>query len=115
MSHKVFFSWQSDTPTNIGRNFIREVLDEACKKISSDAIVDESIRNIKVDSDTQGVAGQPPIVDTIFKKIDLSSVFIADMTFVGQRINSKPTPNPNVLIEYGRALNNKTPERVITF
>src|SRR5208282_1709687 len=73
----------------------------------------EALREIGVDSDTQGVAGQPPIVETIFKKIDTASVFVADMTFVGKRIDGRSTPNPNVLIEYGWALKTLGHQRII--
>ena len=113
MAQTVFFSWQADTPNRISRNFIREVLEGVCKDIATDTNIDEALRDMSVDSDTQNVAGQPPIADTIFKKIDASKVFVGDMTFVGKRIDKRPTPNPNVLIEYGWALKSKTHERVI--
>jgi hypothetical protein len=51
-----------------------------------------------------GVAGSPPIVDTIFRKIDQAAVFVPDLTFIGKRLGGRPTPNPNVLVEYGWAL-----------
>jgi len=113
MAKTIFFSWQADTLTQVGRNFLKEVLDEACKSLALDVAVDESLRDIKVDSDTMGVAGQPPIVETILRKIDAAAVFVADMTFVGKRVDGRPTPNPNVLIEYGWALKGLTHERVI--
>lgn len=113
MTPKIFFSWQADTPTNVGRNFLKNILENVCKELASDATIDESLRDMEVDSDTQGMAGHPPIVDTIFKKIDAATVFVADMTFVGKRFDSRPTPNPNVLIEYGRALKGLSHERVI--
>jgi hypothetical protein len=114
MANPIFFSWQSDVPSRVNRGFLREVLEEVCSRISSDSSIDEAIRrNIEVDSDTQGVPGSPPIVDTIFKKIDVASVFIADMTFVGLRKDGRPSPNPNVLIEYGWALRALGHERII--
>jgi hypothetical protein len=114
MAQTVFFSWQSDTPYANGRNFIRAALDQACKNIAADTTIDESVRELEADSDTQGVAGQPPIVDTIFKKIDAAAVFLADMTFTGTRPNGKgPVPNPNVLIEYGWAVKSLQHNRVI--
>jgi hypothetical protein len=57
-----------------------------------------------VDRDTQGVPGVPPIVDTIFDKIDGATIFVPDLTFVAKRIDGRPTPNHNVLVEYGWAL-----------
>ena len=57
--------------------------------------------------------GQPPIVETVLKKIDAARVFVADMTFVAKRPGGGASPNPNVLIEYGWALKSLTYERVI--
>jgi hypothetical protein len=113
MAQTIFFSWQSDTPNRVGRSFLKEVLEEVCKGIGSDPTVDEALRDLEVDSDTQGVAGQPPIVETIFKKIDASAVFVADMTLVGVRTDGSRIPNPNVLIEYGWALKALNHERTI--
>ncbi len=113
MTRAVFFSWQADTPNEVGRTFLKEVLHEVCESMASDTALDEALRSVTVDSDTQGVAGQPPIAETIFKKIDAAAVFVADMTFTGTRMDDRPTPNPNVLIEYGWALKSITNERVI--
>ncbi len=113
MAQSVFFSWQADTPNRVGRTFLREVLEEVCAVIAADTTLDEAARDLAVDSDTQGVAGQPPIAETIFKKIDASAVFVADMTFTGKRMDGRPTPNANVLIEYGWALKSLGHEHVI--
>jgi hypothetical protein len=67
MSHTVFFSWQADTLPRCGRNLLKDILEEICKGIASDTDVAEALREIGADSETQGVAGQPPIVETIFK------------------------------------------------
>ena len=113
MAATVFFSWQADTPNSIGRNFVRKALEDACANMAGDASVDEVYRELAVDSDTQGIPGQPPIVDTILRKIDAAQVFVADMTFVAKRIDGGASPNPNVLIEYGWALKGLTHERII--
>lgn len=116
MSTTVFFSWQADTPTKTGRNFLRQALEEACKIISQEAKFEEAPRDfeIEVDSDTSGVPGQPPIVETIFEKIDIASVFVADLTFVSKRFDGdRLVPNPNVLIECGRALKSLGYKRLI--
>ena len=98
MAMTLFYSWQSDRPTKTGRNLIERALRRAVREIQSDLEIEESLReNLSVDRDTQGVAGSPPIVDTIFQKIDGAAVFIPDMTFVGQRVDGRPSPNPNVL------------------
>ncbi len=132
MKHKIFFSWQADTQTSIGRNFIRTALQEACSMIEVSPTVQESDRELGlvVDSDTMGVAGQPSIVETIFRKIDDSSIYVADVTFVGRSLNPKKLryltanaetakpkikmlPNPNVMIEYGWALKTKPSTNII--
>jgi hypothetical protein len=114
MTRHVFFSWQADTPNATGRSFLRTVLGDVCRQIAGDTTLDEAERELEVDSDTQGVAGQPPIAETILRKIDQAAVVVADMTFVGKRIDGRPTPNPNVLIEYGWALKSLGHNRVIT-
>jgi hypothetical protein len=113
MPATVFFSWQADTPNRTGRGFIHHVLERACKALQADSELTEAARDLAVDTDTQGAPGSPPIVATIFKKIDAASVFVADMTFVAQRADGGRSPNPNVLIEYGWALRALGHERVI--
>src|SRR5262245_53136934 len=96
---KVFYSWQSDTPNNIGRAFIRDCLDDAVAGLE----VDESDRPT-VDQDTQGVLGSPVIADKIFEKIRDAKVVVADVTLTGQTPEGKRLANSNVCIELGYAL-----------
>jgi hypothetical protein len=104
MPHTIFFSWQVDTETRGGRNLIDTALERAASRIGTDTEIEEAMRDVAIDRDTKGVAGSPPIVDTIFKKIDAAAVFVPDLTFIAKRPDGRPTPNPNVLIEYGWAL-----------
>lgn len=107
MPHRIFLSWQSDTPNECGRSFVEGALTKALLLIGGDTVVDSVIRDegFAVDSDTRGVAGSPPIVDTIFKKIDRAAIFLGDFTFVATRLDGKrKSPNPNVLVEHGWAL-----------
>ncbi len=113
MASTIFFSWQIDTPTATGRNFLRGTLEDACRALGGDSEIEEPLRELAVDSDTLDVAGHPPIVDTIFKKIDAASVFVADLTFIAERRDGGRSPNPNVLIEYGWALKALTHERTV--
>ena len=114
MTASVFFSWQSDTATREGRNFVRRALDQAVAKIATDVEVDQAVREgLAVDSDTQGVSGSPPITETILRKIDAAAVFVPDLTFCGKRWDGRPTPNPNVLIEYGWALKTMGYRRIV--
>jgi hypothetical protein len=113
MPNTIFFSWQVDTPPRQGRNFIERALQQAISRIGKDTTVQEAVRELEVDRDTSGVPGSPPIVETIFRKIDNAAVFVPDLTFVGVRADNRPTPNPNVLIEYGWALKSLTYARIV--
>ncbi len=119
----VFYSWQSDSPSSLNRNFIESALQEALKRLHSDASLENALRDtlVELDKDTKGVAGSPPIAETILQKIEDCAVFVADLTFVGQskegmkNASGKPRqfPNPNVLIEYGYALRCHTHRKLI--
>jgi len=109
----IFFSWQSDRPTREGRNTIEAALEAAVKRISGDFVVEEPFRELRVDKDTKDVPGLPPIFHTILEKIDRATVFVPDLTFVSQRPNGDPSPNPNVLIEFGYALKSLTHVRIV--
>jgi hypothetical protein len=105
LGRTIFYSWQSDRHPKEGRNLIEQALKTAVDRIAEDTTVEEAIReDLAVDKDTKGVPGSPPLFETILKKIDRASVFVADLTICGTRSNGRPTPNPNVLIEYGWAL-----------
>jgi hypothetical protein len=80
MPHVIFFSWQSDTPGHIGRNFVSRALRDAvaslqdadveeADRVGDDALTQPGAGGYAVDMDTKGVSGSPPIVDTIFKKL----------------------------------------------
>lgn len=115
---KVFWSWQSDTPGNIGRHFIKGCISEALQKIRNDIGVEEpaggaSREGLHLDQDRQGVAGSPELFRTILEKIEQSFVVIADVTSVGtvtsvdgknKGKSAKKLINHNVGIEIGYAL-----------
>jgi len=113
MPTTIFFSWQIDRPTKEGRNLVERALERAISRIGEDTEIEEAVRELVVDRDTKGVPGSPPIVDTIFRKIDQAAVFVPDLTFVGARPDGRPTPNPNVLIEYGWALKSLGYSRIL--
>lgn len=105
MNNTVFFSWQSDLPNNIGRNFIHSSLVAALKVVNDKGVVEDSVRpSLEVDHDTKDVPGSPELVNTIFSKIDECSVFVPDLTFVSATADDvRRVSNPNVLIELGWA------------
>jgi hypothetical protein len=100
MAEKVFYSWQSDLPSSTNRGFIQSALEKATKELrSDDSLTIEPV----IDRDTLGLSGSPDITESIFNKIDLADIFIADVSLINQG-SEKPTPNPNVLIELGYAI-----------
>jgi hypothetical protein len=92
---------------------IDRALMRAAARIGQDSEIEEAIRDLSVDRDTKNVPGTPPIVDTIFRKIDAAAVFVPDLTFVGKRADGRPAPNPNVLVEYGWALKSLGHGRIV--
>lgn len=100
-----FYAWQSDRPENINRNLIDIALREAATRINQDASLGVELH---IDSDTEGVPGNPPVTDTILKKIDACDIFIPDVTFVASTDAGKLIPNPNVMTEFGYALRSKS-------
>lgn len=112
MGNTIFYSWQSDLPNKTNRTFIEEALERAIKGLSQGAEIEKAMRP-SLDKDTQGVPGSPPIVETIFKKIEQCAVFVPDLTFVGKNEGGRLIPNPNVLIEYGYALKVCGHERIV--
>jgi hypothetical protein len=62
-------------------------------------------RTLIIESDMRGTPGSQDIVNTLFKKIAGSDIFIADVNLVFTSLFRKDSisPNPNVLIELGFA------------
>jgi hypothetical protein len=102
---KVFYSWQSDLPSNTNRGLILKSLEKACAGLRTEGgIAVEAV----VDRDTLGLSGAPDISDAILSKIREADAFVADVSLVNisdRNIGQyRPTPNPNVLVELGYAL-----------
>lgn len=110
----VFYSWQSDLPRKITRDFIRDAAQAAIERIALSVVFEDSPR---LDHDTKGVSGIPAIGDTILGKIDTCGVFLADVSLVGETTREgrekKKTPNPNVLLELGYAMGKVGWKRVV--
>lgn len=125
---KIFWSWQSDTPGKTGRFLVRDALKDAIDQLKQAPDIEEptpgaSREALHLDQDIQGVAGSPDLARTIFDKIDLSEVVIADVTIVGNALDifnedsttvtRKKLINPNVAIELGYALRALTDRNVL--
>jgi hypothetical protein len=110
MRRVVFYSWQSDLPNPTNRGFIQKALETAAAAIAGDNTV--AIEPV-IDRDTEGVPGSPDISATIFAKITAADVVVVDVSIINAGSGGRSTPNPNVLIELGYALNALGHERVI--
>ena len=103
----IFYSWQSDLPSNNNRNLIQSSIEKAVKSLNKKAIA------ISADRDTAGKLGTPDIVETIFNKIDEADIFIADISIINKDSSTKKTSNPNVLPALGYAAKALGWERII--
>lgn len=106
----VFWSWQSDLDQRVTREVIRFALDAAIGMLAAEV---EEAERPSLTSDTQGVAGTPDIVATIYRKIDEAAVFVGDVTPIAVSGSNKACANPNVLLEMGYANRALTESRVI--
>jgi hypothetical protein len=100
MKRTIFYSWQSDLDATVTRNLIEDALNRAARNLKKDQ--DTAIEPV-LDRDTSGIPGSPSISETIFAKILLCDVFVADVSIINSVTDERPTPNPNVLIELGFA------------
>jgi hypothetical protein len=55
----VFYSWQSDSPSNLNRSFIEKAIHEALERLHSDATLEIALRDttVELDKDTKNVPG----------------------------------------------------------
>jgi hypothetical protein len=95
---RIFYSWQSDRDRDVCSRFIQLALQAAL-----DTIQPGFQPPLILDSDTMGVAGTPPVSETILRKIRECDIFIGDVSFVGMTPGGKLLPNPNVMTEFGYA------------
>ncbi len=100
MRRTVFYSWQSDLAGARNRSLIEDCLKRAIRSIGRDE--DAWVEPV-LDRDTVNLAGAPDIAHSIFAKIELSDAFVADVSIISVG-ETRPTPNPNVLIELGYAV-----------
>lgn len=111
---KIFWSWQSDTPGEIGRYLVRDALKEAILRLSQAEEIEDAVReNLHLDQDIQGVTGSPDLVRTILDKIENSEVVVADATLVGKTEHGDGLINSNVAIELGYALHACSDARLV--
>ena len=106
---KIFYSWQSDLPSDKTKQFIRACIDEAINMASTCEAIEA-----QRDEATLNKTGSPNIVTTIFEKIDTCDLFIADVSLCySNDQKGKKAPNPNVMLELGYAAKILGWERII--
>lgn len=126
MKIKIFYSWQATTNNKYNRYFIYSCIEKAVNKLKKkpelkgvDFILQEGIN---------GESGSTQVASKIIdQRIPDCDIFIADLSIINYsfpssipaeyheilRESTKPTPNPNVLLEYGVAYRSITEERII--
>jgi hypothetical protein len=111
---KIFWSWQSDTPGDIGRHLVRDALKDAIARLKQADGIDDAVREaLHLDQDIQGETGSPDLVRTILKKIPQAEIVVADVTLVGKTDDGDRLINSNVAIELGYAFHACTDERTV--
>ncbi|BAV06722.1 hypothetical protein SAMN05421788_11671 [Filimonas lacunae] len=112
MKRTIFYSWQSDLPSNTNRSFIESCLKEAVDQLT---ITPGFSIEMNLDRDTKNIPGTPDILDSIFSKIAKCKIFVADVSIINTETEGRKCPNPNVLIELGYAARVLGWERVFCF
>lgn len=110
---QIFYSWQSDLPGNVTKNFVEACIEKAIKEINKDL---EVSLFAKYTRDTEGKTGSVDIAETIYEKIADSDMFIGDISIIRRKTfwrKGKSFSNPNVLIESGYATHALEKDRVI--
>jgi hypothetical protein len=113
MSRTVFWSWQSDAPPRETRNIIHDALKSSLADLAAEL---EEAERLEVDQGAKGVVGLNLIAEVILDKIDTSVAIVADITTVaviGDGLERKCVPNPNVMLELGYARRSRGRGRII--
>jgi hypothetical protein len=106
----IFYSWQMDIPVCINKRPIELAVKEACLNIEKE----NSNFNYLIDESTRDISGSPSIPNSIFSKINIADIFVADITPINSHHDTEEsTSNPNVLLELGYAISTVGWERII--
>ena len=111
MIHSIFYSWQSDLPEIDNKTYIGSCLSKALAKLKKE--IEFSVEYV-IDRSTSNRIGTIDIAQTIFNKINVAKLLIADVSIINCRSRKyRKTSNPNVLIELGYAVRTIGWENVI--
>ena len=113
---RVFYSWQSDSPHSINKDFIRKALQAAIDNVNNDCSLNITL---SLDEDAREEPGMTDIPRTLLEKIENCGIFVADFTFVADTsrlLNGKKRkllPNPNVMLETGYMAKSQRWEQIV--
>jgi hypothetical protein len=87
---KVFFSWQSDTPARIGKDFLTDVLKDTVEQLRLQASVEDARRTGRTaqSAEEEGREGSPGELRDLFNSIAESATLVADVTPLGESLKS---------------------------
>lgn len=100
MKVTIFYSWQSDLPNNKNRSMINNCINKATMQLLKTC---SKITEFELEMDSRNESGTPDLAKSIFEKIDICDIFIADISIINSRSQGRLMPNPNVLLELGYA------------
>lgn len=106
---RIFYSWQSDLPSDTNLNAIRNGLRKAVKRLQAEY----PDRELIADEAMRGAMGASKISDKVIEKLDQADLIVADITSVTPPGAERPCPNPNVTFELGYGVAQVGWERVI--
>jgi hypothetical protein len=109
----VFYSWQTDSPKETNLHAIRSALRRASSKLETLSSGDGL--KINLEEATRNEPGSPNIPQTIIAKIELSHIFVCDVTTINHTATGvkRKTPNPNVTWELGYAVSKLGWQRIV--
>jgi hypothetical protein len=124
MKYTVFYSWQMKTDTKKNKNYIKDCIEKACKKIEQKPKPELKGISFELQEGRSGISGTPQIARTIMdERIPNCDIFIADLT-VTDPLNKLTRFYPkkwkrdvhqanNVMFEYGNAYKSVGEKRII--
>src|SRR5258708_84658 len=107
----IFYSWQSQSPEKLNRNFIEDALERAAKAIRKDVTVEE-LPSIEIDQGAANEPGAPNVADAILAKLEKPTAIVFDVGLVPTS-DARSAPNANVLIELGYAIKSAGYARIV--
>jgi hypothetical protein len=98
---KLFYSWQSDTPARVGKNFLHDALKDALEQLKLTASVEEAERFARAPQvEDERAAGSPGELRELLKAIGECATFVADVTPLGQSLKAIDKPESGMVRKF---------------